>query len=750
MRSKKFIFSLVAVTIIALLGIIVIANADDSEEVKLAGFNQISDFYASNRYTYPTEERVAKSQQELDYGKKVTKITTDLGDVYVDEETLNFQIESSTGYVWSSTINYDELTNALKNKVASAVSINFIDTTNDQRTDYYSFDDKTCEKTFTEITNGFESILTFNKVTGKKSTKLASLKLVVTFEKGGININIPSDSIKEENDEIKIYSITPYRYLGAVKSNDVPGYMFIPDGIGALIRYKTPYEVANDYENEIYGKNLSFEATSNLYTVKTNGANVYAPVFGLVHGVKQNSLFAIIEEGAEYGTISVQYPTENIPYSAIFTTYQIRRQYTQPMGKEESNTIKLLQTKRNDYDISYTYKVLKSEDSDYVGMAKYYNQYLKEKEVLEKKEQTENITLKLETLGLEKTTGVLFDKSIVMTTFNEYHNFINQLSSRGVKNIVGVFNGFTPDGVSWSAPKYTKISSKLGSKNDIKALNSETTIYYAMDFQKASSKGSGYNTYFDLAKKINDQRYIYQNGEDEEYLLNHAQTKELFNDSVKALDKYDIDNYFLTNMGNLIYSDNETNMTIEDAIEYYHQMIKAKNKKIGLSMANDYMWDLIEDYFDFPLYSSQRLMIDDTVPFLSLVLQDSMNLYSTNANFFAYPRAELLRLIDFNVYPSFIVTNKSSQKLEKTNLNYIYSSKYTDLEDEIIVYYNYVNDALKYVIGQSITDRIIPEVGIVKNIYENGVTIIINYTNKTYTDGNITVSAMSYYVDGGK
>ena len=745
MQVKK-IFIYLSVIVLAIIGCaIVVVNADE-DEISFPGFDHISEFYASNRYTYPNDERTASSMIDFEFGQTVEKIETDLGVVAVDKDTLNFQVKSEDGYVWSSTIDYTDLTPAVKRQVASAIVINFVDTKNNfNRSDSYSFVSDTCEKTFQKIENGFESILTFTRKQGREMVKLAKLKLVVTFTVDGINICIPSDSI-EENDVIKIYSITPYPYLGSVESDKVPGYMLVPDGCGALIRYHKPYEIAPDYTNEIYGKNLSFEGTSNLYTVKTNGASVYAPVFGIVHGVKQNSLFAIIESGQEYGTIRVKYPTETIPYSTIYTSYQYRRTYDQPMGKDVNNKIVLLQSNRNNYDIKYTYKLLSKSESDYVGMAKYYNQYLKEKGVLHTKDTTSNISLKLETIGLEKTKGVLFDKSIVMTTFSQYQKYIETLNKKGIENIVGVFNGFTSNGVSWGAPKYTKISAKLGSKSDIVNLNKTTKIYYSTDFQKASSKGNGYSTYSDLAKKVNDQRFTYQNGDTEEYLLSPKKTKELFNESINKLNKYNIDNYYLTNMGNLIYSDADSNMTIRDAIEYYHSMIQSKNKKIGLSRANDYMWDIIDDYFDFPLYSSQRLSIDDTVPFLSLVLQDSMNLYSSNANFFAYPRAELLRLIDFNIYPSFVVTNKSSQKLEKTNLNYIYSSKYDDLEDEIVTYYNYVNDALKYVVSASLTERVIPKVGLVKNIYSNGITIIINYTNNTEVVDGKQIQPMSYQV----
>lgn len=749
MRLKKIIFSL---SLLILVGIVVtnVLASTEPEEIKLPGFEHISDFYASNRYTYPDEERTANSQIDFEFGKSITKIQTEIGEVAVDEKTLNFQVKSPSGYVWSSTIDYTDLSPNVQRQVASAVIIKFVDTKNNYNmSDSYSFED-TCKKEFTEIPNGFSSILTFTRKQGKENVQLAKIKLTVTFKNNGINIEIPTSDI-EENETINISSITPYPYLGAVESDKVPGYMLVPDGVGALVRYKKPSANSLDYANEVYGKNIAFEGTTNLYTVKTNGSNIYAPVYGLVHGIKQNALFAIIESGQEYSTLRVKYPTEAIPYSTIYSSYQYRRTYDQPMGKDENNKITLLQAKRNEYDIKYTYHILNAKEADYVGMANFYNQYLKEKQVLKAKDKQENINLKLETIGLEKTTGVLFDKSIVMTTFDEYHNIINQLSDKGIENIVGLFNGFTSNGVSWGAPNYTSISQKLGTKKDVKSLNAETLIYYAADFQKASSKGSGFNTYFDLAKKINDQRFTYLNGQDEEYLLTLQKSKELFNESVEKLAKYNIDNFYLTNMGNLIYEDNGSKTKISDAIAFYHQMINKQNKKIALSKANDYMWDLIVDYFDFPLYSSQRLSIDDTVPFLSLVLQDSMNLYSTNANFFSYPRSELLRLIDFNVYPSFIVTNKSSQKLEKTNLNYIYSSRYSDLEEEIIVYYNFVNDALKNVVGDKVIDRIIPQVGIVKNVYSNGTIIYINYTNSSYRiDDEVAVPAMSYHVIRGE
>ena len=125
-----------------------------------------------------------------------------------------------------------------------------------------------------------------------------------------------------------------------------------------------------------------------------------------------------------------------------------------------------------------------------------------------------------------------------------------------------------------------------------------------------------------------------------------------------------------------------------------------------------------------------------------------MNLYSSYANFYAYPREELLRLVDYNVYPSFIVTQQSSSKLEETNLNNIYSSKFDDLSDAVSTYYKFVNEPLNDVIGATLVTRTVPVNGVVVNTYSNGVTIIVNYTNEVQVVNGVSVDPMYYHVGG--
>ena len=219
-------------------------------------------------------------------------------------------------------------------------------------------------------------------------------------------------------------------------------------------------------------------------------------------------------------------------------------------------------------------------------------------------------------------------------------------------------------------------------------------------------------------------------------------------DSIDKLANKKIKNLYIASMGNLLYSDSSTGVSLTDAQAIYNEALNEVKGYTALSNAYAYLWGSMDSYFDFPLYSSQYLTFDDTVPFLAITLGSSMNLYSSYANFYAYPREELLRLVDYNVYPSFIVTQQSSSKLEETNLNNIYSSKFDDLSDAVSTYYKFVNEPLNDVIGATLVTRTVPVNGVVVNTYNNGVTIIVNYTNEVQVVNGVSVDPMYYHVGG--
>ncbi|PKK93741.1 MAG: hypothetical protein CVV61_03100 [Tenericutes bacterium HGW-Tenericutes-6] len=714
----------------------VFAQSYDSDRM-IPSFDEISPFVDSNRYTHQKAETYAFNTQDpfLD----ALEIETDSGLLSVDLASLAFQIENSRGYIWSSTIDYDRegFANTFKNRVRSALIIESFNTNNNNFaiTEENLFEPGTTI-TVTEITNGFHAHITFGR------TKI-KVGLYVTFDSGILNVYIPQDEIVE-GDVFKLSTIKVYPYFGAVIETETPGYVFLPDGIGALYDYKaSDPSIGSNYQKEFYGRNMSYNLETDLSNFQNLGKSIYAPVYGFVHGVNQQAVFAYVTEGAPYGRLNLYFPSRNRGVTTVFSEYVYRRTYSQPIDRL-GNVISLLQGEKNKFDVNITYHFLENEDANYVGMANTYRNLL---DIEHTTSNLNDIPFRMDIIGLEKRDGLLWAETEVMTRLEDVSNMLSDLSLSGINHTYVTLHGFTKDGVTWSPPYYEKLSSRIGSSKELTEIKEASTyLLFGTEYMKASNRSRGFTQYFDLAKKISDQTYRYQSSTDIKYLLEHEKTRALLNSSFDALSSYDVDGYLIGSFGNMLYQDYQNSDSLNDQITWMQELLSSKDEMIVLYDAFDYMFEVMDAYFDMPMYSSQYIVFDDTVPFLSIALSGVMPLFAPYANFYPYARDELLRLIDFHVYPSFILTNRSSKFLQDTSLEFIYTSSYRDLNDAIKTYYHFVNDALKYVYGEKIIARDVISNGVVRVTYENDVSIIINYLDRPYNDQGTIIQAKNYVV----
>ncbi len=737
----KHVIILCLVLILTWLGVSQLLFATSLIDTPLPSFDVISPFVDSNKYSHTKTDEVALNQQIIN--PDATSIITDVGTIYLDEESLSFQVMNHNGYLWSSTIDYEQpdFPDSFKQRVRSAI---IVESYNTQSSNYAITEENlfttgtTVDTTINE--HGFISQIRFGKSD-------IFIQLEVAFIDNQIIVEIPQEAI-DESGNFKISSIKVYPYFGAVHEADVPGYVFLPDGIGALIDYKTENPLVNtNYQKEIYDRNIGYNIEPNLSTFSSGGTHIYAPVFGFVHGVDQNGVFANITSGSEYGLINVYYPARTRGFTTVFSEFVFRKTYKQPIDKV-GNTIALLQNYPNEVDITIEYNLLENDEANYVGMAKVYRNFLEQNILPEITTTNEiNVPLKLETIGIEKVDGVLFTKSIVMTTLADFSSMITELEVEGIDNIIANVNGFTAKGVTWSAPNYERLSAKIGNKADLATISNQVSdLYLTTEYLLASSRSNGYNQYFDLAKKISDQLYMFESATDTKYLLEYSKVRSIFNSSVNHLSSYDVSGLSILSMGSLLYSDFNNQLYLKDQISMMNELLSSYDQKLALYDVNAYLWGQIDAFYNFPMYSSQYVTFDDTVPFMSIALSGHMDLFGSNANFYPYARDELLRLIDFGVYPSFVVTQESSKMLQKTGLESIYSSKFSDLKPSIITYYGFVNDALKYVQNAQIVDRVVLSSGVVKVIYDNDFEIIINYSSQNIIYESQSISPKNYLV----
>jgi hypothetical protein len=183
---------------------------------------------------------------------------------------------------------------------------------------------------------------------------------------------------------------------------------------------------------------------------------------------------------------------------------------------------------------------------------------------------------------------------------------------------------------------------------------------------------------------------------------------------------------------------------VDKTIELYQQTFKQlEDWKISATMPNDYLWKYIDRFLQAPVYSSQFLIQTDTVPFLQLVINNNMEMYAPYSNFSFYTRQDVLRMIDYNLSPSFVLTHYPSYQLTLTNSARFYSTEYVQYKDLIQQIYQDVNEALKDVTHAQWIDRIVIENGVIQNVYDNGMVVIINYTSEPIEIFGTTIAGES-------
>ncbi|WP_162140135.1 DUF5696 domain-containing protein [Haploplasma axanthum] len=744
-KTKKFIISFIIIGITLLTLPFVFGDEKEVVNDKVEYDEIISDDYQfkSNKYTQGEEDnRTAVNDFGIldDTYKLLGKNELNNVSLHYNKDDLSFVVvDHNSGYIWNSKIDASYLedensplndegdigaNNLLRRRMKSPVIVSYYIGT--LKRDEGLFDGTAKTFTVQEMNGkiGFEANVTL-PVSGIK------FKLIVSLDDNGLNVEIPASDIKDGTNG-KLSNINVYPYFGSTKRTRIPGYVFIPDGIGALIRFDDTNK--GIYTKKFYGPNYSLAQQS------TNEEYLYANLFGIVHGVEQNGLIGIADKGSAYASLVSYSARSEDDFNKTFMSFEYRVLFTQYLNASKTNSVRMVQENVNRFDAKVTYKFLNGSDANYIGMANSYREYLN---LDNNANSNNNISLHLNVLAAENKPTLFGKKTFSMTRIDELINILDELNNESINNIDVTYHGWQNNGYSNSNVKFSKVNGKIGNKKDLKELIEKygENIYFNVDYTMPEKGTSGFSSK-DVLQAIDQSLLINEAGSSAlnyNYILNSFK-----NDYNKKLNKLGIENISFDNLSKMLLSDFSKNgLSREEAIAIIKENLDVSTKT-AVERPFSYLWntDLI---FDVPLYSSNQGRFSDTVPFIPIVLENK-TVYGRASNFFSNKTNEVLRMIDYNIYPSFYITHESSNLLLETKSNNIYTSRFSDWKTEILDQYNYINEALKNVINQKLVKREIINTGLVKNTYNNGVVIYINYSSNEYTDAGVVVSPSSYEV----
>lgn len=669
------------------------------------------------------------------------KIAAENGEalLYVQESSLSIRVkDKKTGYVWHSAVEglvEGEDNDTWKNFMLSGISLTYFtkDVATPNQTDLLS--EKNVSVGYAPEPEGFGARI-------KLDDLQIALDLHVRLEGRQLVVSIPNQSI-EESGNFKLAALYAYPFLGSTRKGDIPGYMFIPDGAGALIPLKDNQgKFKQPYEAKIYGSNAGIEAYEG--TVFVNAPyQVYFPVFGIVHREGGSGLFGVVENG-QFNANVVAYPNGvGSAYNWISAQYVYRQAYLQPTSRTLGG-IQAFEKFRNPDDVRTRYFMLRDEEAGYAGMARTYREYLTERGVLKPSaagRPDADIPIRLDAIGAETENGLFRNRLVKLTTVAQLENMLEDMKRSGVRNQVVVLKGWTAGGLSGTAPAPLRWESALGSKAEFRALADRlraegAPLYAYADYTAAYAGSSRFNPASDAAKKVDKTVASWKTfGEvyKEMYLLSAAKAEEIAGADAEKLPGLGVSGLAVNGIGGTLFSEwdgKRVRPRSENGAAYERVAgtLSAAADSLALYAPNAYLMGAADRLFDMPMSSSRYVFTGETVPFLQMVLKGSKSLFAPYANFFANTATDRLRMIEYGMYPSYVLTAEATHKLKHTNSSELYTTAYADWKEELARTYRMANEALRPVEGARMEERSTVLPGIVKVRYSNGKAIVVNYT----------------------
>jgi len=163
---------------------------------------------------------------------------------------------------------------------------------------------------------------------------------------------------------------------------------------------------------------------------------------------------------------------------------------------------------------------------------------------------------------------------------------------------------------------------------------------------------------------------------------------------------------------------------------------------------NAYAYEYTQDFYHAPLFNSQLNYYDDLVPLIPVVLNGHMEIFSQFLNYNSLGREQLLMLVDFGMNPAYILSEERSSNLRGSDIERYFSTNFANWENTIVEQYDFINDALKHVRGETIERRDVLQSGVVEVTYSNNVRIVINYTSQEVLHDATLIEPYDYMVRG--
>lgn len=601
------------------------------------------------------------------------------------------------------------------------------------------------------------------------ATRNFSIPVCFELKEDYLDVRILIEDI-EENSDARITQITLLPFFAAGGLND-KGYALVPDGSGSLMSFNKSVKNLSQYTGYIYNRDITASSDSASY-VDLN-ETISLPVYG----IHKNGagVLAVLTEGAGASAIKANVSRLFNSYNSITSHIIVRDTQTR---RNSTGTTGAGQYYSNNTSGNMGLRIypLAKEDASYVGMAKRYRRYLIDEKGLSPIDSSSNIlnALNVELFCAVKSPthflGIPYTGVKKLTSFEDTKTIINDLKSKGIGNTVITLTGWNSGGMESTLSTKVSPDKKVGSKKELKDLISFAeqqgvnlvfdtdvqTFYYGTSQVKkfkhtAFALANTPVTVYPFSKSLN--RSVMSGSF---YNLIHPEFMVEFTDKIidNSMNNLSIKNFSFKSAGSDPYAAyNKERMVTRDVSTNYMEELfnKADEKTDGIvstSIGNSFVLGGVDNIVETPVFSSDLIMSQTSVPFYHIALRGYINLAATPMNLSSEVSELELKCAETGSSLFYQLMYSESTAFENTSFSDYYACSYTDYADIIAETYARMKVVYDAVGASTISNHEIN--GDVRiTTFSNGAKVYVNYAKKAVTVNGVKIDARAYTVVGG-
>lgn len=585
-----------------------------------------------------------------------------------------------------------------------------------------------------------------------------------TLENDDLVVRIPLSEciINDEDKRINQIQVLPYLLSS---TQEEQGYIVVPDGSGALIEFNNGRTTSTNYVSRIYGSDMLMNTEQ--YTPATYQASM--PIIGMKYD--DYGILGIVEKGSALAQINTEISGKTDNYNKAYFSFNICE--LEKVSTTSTSDIKVNKYTEGNYqdDIVIRYKTL-DKDTDYSKMAKVYQQYLIDNNMLTKKEAGKEAPLFLEVLGsvlrTERFMGVPYQKNISLTSFDQTKSILESLKAAGIERMQVQQDGWMNDGMRHSELTSIKPEKVLGGKSDFKALSDYAKeagvgYYPTVELEGFYLTGGPNSMVKKHAAKLLNGKYAQQpftfdpmtssiTNKECKYWLAPDYLSTYTDTYLKQSQKIGQNGVTVNDLGNTLIADYNTKKGVnrEAAMNMAVESLAAisENQQVVLSTPNSYAFGYADYITDIPVSSNQYNVFNYDIPFLQMVLDGCVeySMHPMNQEPERNLQEFMLNCVESKTSPKFILMNAKESELKRTLQRELFTLNFADWEERVVNFYNEYNAFYEKVADAQIQQHEYINPTLRKTTYTNGVSVIVNYAENAQPYGDDRIDAKGYLV----